>query len=67
MAKLRKPIKIAPSHKGMLHEDLGIPQGEKIPMGKVMSAMNSPSPAVRRRANFAKNAKKWNKNGGSGC
>ena len=52
-------IKIKPSHKGLLHKDLGVPEGKPIPASKLASAKNSPNPAVRKRANFAANAKKW--------
>lgn len=53
-------IKIKKSHKGLLHKDLGVPEGEPIPAGKLASAKNSTNPAVRKRATFAANAKKWN-------
>lgn len=53
-------IKIKPSHKGLLHKDLGVPAGKPIPSAKVAAAKNSPDPAVRKRATFAANAKKWN-------
>lgn len=36
--------------KGALHEDLGIPLGEKIPEAKLEQAKDSSSPVVRRRA-----------------
>jgi hypothetical protein len=52
-------VQINPSHRGMLHADLGVPQGQKIPMAKLESAKHSKSPAVRRRANFAMAAKGW--------
>lgn len=55
MAKIR----IKPSHKGKLHKALGVPQGQKIPAGKLYAAKNSKSPAVRKEANFAINAKKF--------
>jgi hypothetical protein len=55
---LKKPM-IKPSHKGLLHEDLGVPQGKTIPAEKLAEALRSPSPAIRKRANFAKNAKSW--------
>lgn len=61
MAKRRSPIHIKASHKGELHSDLGVPQGEPIPAAKLAAAKNSPNPAVRRRATFAQNAKGWNK------
>jgi hypothetical protein len=54
MARARKSL-IKPSHKGLLHEDLGVPQGEKIPMSKIEAAKNSQDPAIRKRAVFAQN------------
>lgn len=53
-------IKIKPSHKGLLHKDLGVPADKPIPAGKLAKAKNSKNPAVRKRATFAENAKKWN-------
>ena len=50
-------IHIKPSRKGLLHEKLGVPQGEKIPMSKLRAARHSKSPALRKEANFAINAK----------
>ena len=47
------------SHKGLLHKDLGVKAGEPIPAKKLASAENSNSPAVRKRAVFAENAKHW--------
>ena len=55
----RMGIHIKPSHKGELHKDLKVPQGQKIPASKLEAAKNSKSPAVRKRATFALNAKKW--------
>ena len=46
---------IKPSHKGLLHSKLGVPQGQKIPMSKIDKALYSSSPALRKEANFAKN------------
>lgn len=53
-------IKIKKSHKGLLHKDLGVPEDEPIPAGKLAAAKHSKSAAVRKRATFAQNAKKWN-------
>lgn len=50
-------IRIKPSHKGRLHKALGVPQGQPIPAKKLSKALDSKSPAVRKEANFAKNAK----------
>lgn len=52
-------IKIKPSHKGLLHKKLGVPQDKKIPAAKLKKAAKSKSPALRKEANFAKNAKDW--------
>lgn len=52
-------IHIKKSHRGLLHADLGVPQGQKIPAIKLAAAKKSPNPALRKRATFALNAKKW--------
>lgn len=52
-------IKIKPSHKGELHRDLGVKQGQPIPEEKLQEAKNSANPAERKRATFAENAKHW--------
>lgn len=52
-------IHIKPSHKGLLHKDLGVPAGKPIPAGKLAAAKHSDNPAVRKRATFAENAKHW--------
>ena len=46
---------IKPSHKGLLHKKLGVPQGEKIPEAKIAKAKHSKSPALRKEATFAQN------------
>lgn len=53
----KDPIHIKPSHKGMLHRDLGVPAGQPIPAKKLEAARNSPDAAIRKRAIFASNAK----------
>ena len=58
----KKPeIKIKPSHKGKLHEELGVAQGKKIPAAKLAAAAKSSNPTIKKEAVFAKNAAKWNK------
>jgi hypothetical protein len=52
-------IKIKPSHKGKLHRALGVPEGKPIPAAKVAAAKRSSSPALRKEATFAQNAKSW--------
>lgn len=53
-AKKSTPM-IKPSRKGLLHEKLGVPKGQKIPAEKLDQALNSKSPSERKEANFAKN------------
>jgi hypothetical protein len=45
--------------KGGLHRDLGVPAGKPIPAGKLAKALHSDDPKIRRRAQFAKNAKSF--------
>ena len=54
-------IKIKPSHKGLLHKELGVKQGEKIPEKKLEAAKKDASPAETKRITFAENARKWSK------
>ena len=52
-------IHIKKSHEGLLHKDLGVAKGKKIPAKKLAKAEKSSDPAVRKRAVFAENAKHW--------
>lgn len=52
-------IHIKASHKGLLHQDLGVPQGQPISESAEEEAAESGSPAVRKRAQFALNARKF--------
>ena len=54
-------ICIKPSRRGLLHKKLGVPKGQKIPAGKLESALASASPKERKEAQFAANAKSWGK------
>ena len=54
-------VHIKPSHRGLLHKDLGVKSGSKIPEAKLKKAEHSKDPAVKKRAVFAENAKHWNK------
>lgn len=58
-------ISIKPSHKGLLHKDLGKQAGSKLSEKDLDKAANSKNPAERKRATFAKNARSWNKGGKS--
>ena len=46
---------IKPSHRGLLHKNLGVPLGKKIPKSKLNKALKSKNPEIRKRAQFAKN------------
>jgi hypothetical protein len=52
-------IHIKPSHEGRLHKDVGVAKGKPIPEKKLAAAKHSDDPAVRKRAVFAENAKRW--------
>jgi hypothetical protein len=52
-------INIKKSHRGLLHKKLGIPSGKKIPLSELHKAAHSKSPAERREADFAINARKF--------
>lgn len=45
--------------KGALHTQLGIPQGQKIPLKRLEAAAESHDPLTRKRAHFALNARKF--------
>ena len=57
---LEKRANIEIKHKGLLHHDLGIPEGEEIPTSLLEEKMKTTTdPALRKRLNFAINARKW--------
>lgn len=59
---MRKPIAIKSSHKGKLHEELGVPEDQKISTEQLELAKASADPAEKKRIQFAENARKWQKN-----
>ena len=44
-------------HPGALHEQLGVPKGQKIPAARLASAAKSDNPLLRRRAILARTLK----------
>lgn len=50
-------IHIKAKNKGKLHEKLGVPKGKKIPAAKIEAAEHADSPALRKEAQFAENAR----------
>lgn len=45
--------------KGALHRALGVKKGKRIPVARLRKAARSRSALMRKRANFALNARKW--------
>ena len=53
-------IHIKPSKQGSLHSALGIPQNQKIPASTINKRLaGNPSEAMRKKLQFAKNARSW--------
>lgn len=65
MPKASSGIKIKKSHKGLLHKNLGIKQGEKIPVNK-LTVKSTDSAKIKKQKVFAKNTKKWKHEDGGG-
>lgn len=57
------PDRIGPVKKGALHRALGLKAGAPIPTRTLERLKRSPSQAMRKRANFALAARKWNHGG----
>lgn len=55
----KKAIHIKKSEVGSLHEALHVPDGQKIPMAD-LQIKPTDSPAIRKKKQFAINAKKFN-------
>lgn len=61
MAKQRKPIRIKKSNQGKLRRSTGTKKGQKIPAKTLQRLAKSKNPTTRKRAQFALNARKWNR------
>jgi hypothetical protein len=55
----RGGIHIKKSHRGLLHKELGVPQDHQIPAALLEQALHSANPALRKRARFAVNARRF--------
>lgn len=55
-----KVINIKSANKGKLRKKLGAKKGSKLTVAELKKAKNSSSPATRKEATFAENAKHWN-------
>ena len=62
-AKKRTPNFNPGGEKGKLHRELGIPEDQKIPAGRLAAAAHSDNPEVRRDAIRAQTMKKWHHGG----
>ena len=59
MARRKSGIKIKKSKQGSLRKATGTKKGKKIPVKTLMRLKKSKNPAMRKKANFALNARKW--------
>lgn len=57
----KKWIAKAIKHPGALHRKLGVPEGQKIPAKKMVTAAKSKDPTTRREAALAKTLKGFHK------
>lgn len=59
------PGPIKPSHRGLLHRKMGIPQGQKISIADLMheksKARKTHDPALMKQTTYAINARHWGK------
>lgn len=56
---------INPAHKGLLHRELHVPEGEKIPHAKIMKAEHADNPSEAKRARLAATLSHLHKRHGS--
>lgn len=61
MAEKKKWIQGAIKHKGALHKELHVKEGEKIPASKLKKAEHSKNPTLKKRAVLAETLKKMHK------
>ena len=61
--KSRKPLEAVSeeTHKGGLHESLGVPLGQKIGAARIEAATHSSNPKTRKQANLAQTYAKYRK------
>jgi hypothetical protein len=63
MAKKSDPIHIKPENKGKFRAETHTKAGSNVSEKSIQKAEHSKSPAERKRAVFAENARHWNKKG----
>lgn len=54
----REKIMIKPSHRGLLHRNMGVPPGQPIPVVKLQARKKVAGAAEKKRVQFALNARK---------
>jgi len=59
-SRKKSKIYIKPSKRGSLRKALGVKKGKKIPISKLKTKKGD-SAAMRKKKNFARNARKWKK------
>ncbi len=59
--KRRKRIRIKKSNRGKLRKSTGTKKGKRIPVSTLRRLAKSKNSKTRKRAQFALNARKWNK------
>jgi oligoendopeptidase F len=64
-AKRKSGINIKKSNQGKLRKATGTKKGKKIPLSTLKQKAKSKNPKTRKRAQFALNARNWNKKGKS--
>ena len=55
-----RPIRIKKSHQGLLHQQMGVPQGQSLSLKDLEREKQTADPAEKKRIVFAENARHWN-------
>jgi hypothetical protein len=61
--KPKSEMKNVGGERGKLHREIGVPEGEKIPAGKLKAAEHSKNPEIKRDSERAETMKHWKKPG----
>lgn len=57
MAAKSKAFHLNPNHKGLLHQELHIPEGQPVPMSKIREKLPNASGKFKKRLVFAESVK----------
>lgn len=61
--KKKSGINIKKKNQGKFRKSVGAKKGKKLTTAQINKGLKSKNPKTRQRANFARNARKWNKGG----